>query len=280
MAFCTNCGATVNGAFCPNCGTPAGAPAAQQRPAATAAMAGPAVPAAAQPADPYPPGRRKTSPLVWVLVIVLGLFVLGGIATVAGGYFIYHKVRQAGLDPDLMQRNPGLAVGKLLAAANPDVDVVRTDDGAGTITVRDKKTGKVVTMSFDEAKKGKITFKEEGGEDQSATVEFGASGEKLPSWIPAYPGAKVQGTFSVTGNSAEGEGGTYALTTSDSADKVLAFYQDRLKAAGMTIEMNTTTPQGGMLVAEDSTKKQTATIIIGKGDSDGTSISVTFGVKR
>src|SRR5947209_7107826 len=112
MAFCTNCGASVNGAFCPSCGTPA-----PQRGAAAPPMAGPAMPgpamsgAAAQPAV-FPPVKRKTSPLVWVLVIVLGLFVLGGVITAAAGYFVYHKVRQAGLDPDLIQRNPGLAVGK------------------------------------------------------------------------------------------------------------------------------------------------------------------------
>ena len=276
MAFCTNCGATVNGAFCPSCGTPAGAPSGP--PAAARPAGPPAQPAAAGGA--MPPAKRKTSPIVWVLVIVLGLFVLGGIATVAGGLFIFHKARQAGLDPDLIRRNPGLAVGKMLATANPDVEVVNTDDGAGTITVRDKKTGKVMTMSFDEAKKGKITFKEEGGDNKSATVEFGSSAEKLPSWVPAYPGAKVQGTFSVTGNSSEGEGGTYSLTTPDDAAKVLSFYQDKLKAEGLTIALNTTTPDGGMLVAQDEGKKQNLTVIIGKDGQNGTSVNLTFGVKK
>lgn len=189
MAFCTSCGANVSGAFCPSCGTPVNAPAG----GGNAPAPGMNAPAAAAPqpamAAGYTPVKRKTSPLVWVLVIVLGLFVVGGILTVAGGMFLFHKAKQAGLDPDLLQRNPGLAVSKMIAAANPDVEVLKADDGAGTITVRDKNTGKIMTLSFDEAKKGKITFKEEGS--GTATLNFGASSEKLPSWVPSYPGAKV-----------------------------------------------------------------------------------------
>jgi hypothetical protein len=91
MAFCTACGATVTGAFCNQCGTPA-------------AGAG----AGAQPAPPSPYGQpmptgalplaRKTSPVVWILVIVLGFFVLGGIAIVGMAAFVAHRARQAGLD--------------------------------------------------------------------------------------------------------------------------------------------------------------------------------------
>ena len=227
----------------------------------------------------YPPVKRKTSPLVWILVVVLGLFVLGGIVTVAGGMFLFHKARQAGLDPDLIQRNPGLAVTKMIAAANPDVDVLKTDDGAGTITLRDKKTGKVMTMSFDEAKKGKITFTEEGDGNKTATLNFGTSTGKLPSWVPSYPGGKVQGTFSVTGTGSDGEGGTFAVTTQDSAAKVLAYYQDTLKAQGMTIALNTTAPDGGMVVAQDDAKKQSVTVVVGSG-SEGTTVNVTFGTRK
>ena len=111
---------------------------------------------AAVPAAGAAPVKRKTSPLVWVLVIILGLFLLGAIAVVGTGLFIVHKVRQAGFDPELMRQNPGLAITKMIAKANPDVDVLNTDESSGKITVRDKKTGKVVTMTFDEAKNSKL----------------------------------------------------------------------------------------------------------------------------
>src|SRR6266700_1879214 len=108
MAFCTNCGANVTGAFCNQCGTPArgqGAPQAMSPP-----------PPGPPPAPGVAPIARGTSPIVWVLAIVLGLFVLGFIGVVGTGLFVVHKARQAGLDPALMSRNPGLAMAKLITA--------------------------------------------------------------------------------------------------------------------------------------------------------------------
>lgn len=89
MPFCTTCGAQVAGAFCSQCGTPVSA-AAQEQPMTEASYR--------QPVGPgVPPAPRRTSPIVWVLVIVLGLFVLGGLATVGVIGFGIHRARQAGL---------------------------------------------------------------------------------------------------------------------------------------------------------------------------------------
>jgi len=158
MPFCTTCGANVNGAFCPQCGTPISAASAPPLPLQQPSMPPPyaAQPYAGQPPGMAPmPSTRKTSPLVWVLVIVLGLFFLGIVSIVGFGYYVAHKVKQAGIDPDLWRRNPGLAIGKILAATNPNVEVVRSDEGAGTVTIRDKRTGKETTMTFDQARNGK-----------------------------------------------------------------------------------------------------------------------------
>ncbi len=87
MAFCTNCGANVTGAFCNQCGTPA-------RPGEAAATPS-AVPGA--------PVKRKTHPIVWVLVALLGIGILGFAAVVGAGLFIYKKVQQAGVDPELFR---------------------------------------------------------------------------------------------------------------------------------------------------------------------------------
>jgi nitrate reductase NapE component len=186
MAFCTNCGGTVNGSFCTQCGTPVSAagsapppPPAPQPAAAPAPQAAPPYQAAPgyqpppyqavppyQAAPPYqavPPGARKTSPLIWILVVVLGLFLLGAIAVVGTTIFVAHKVHQ-------VATNPGLAVTRMLAAMNPDLQVLNTDDGAGTITVRDKKTGKVTTMSFDDARNGRFHFTAQDENGKTATM--------------------------------------------------------------------------------------------------------------
>jgi len=271
MAFCTNCGAEITGAFCKQCGTPAGAASAPVPPPPPVMAAAPVVGAA--------PVQRKTSPLVWVLVIILGLFVLGAIGVVGTGLFLVHKVRQAGFDPELMQRNPGLAISKMVASANPDVDVLNTDEGSGKITVRDRKTGKVVTMTFDDAKNGKFSFSAQGDDGKTASLEIGAGADKLPSWVPAYPGAKVEGTFAMNGNGDQGNGGSFGFSTSDAADKVISFYQDKCKELGLNVKMTTHTNEGGMIMAADGGETRTVQAIV-SSSSGQTKVQVIYGMKK
>jgi hypothetical protein len=230
---------------------------------------------------PGPMAPRKTSPIVWILVIVLGFFVVGGIATAGFVYVVVHKAKQAGLDADLLSHNPGLAVAKMIAAANPDAEVLSTDDGAGKITIRDRKSGKVVTMSFDEARKGKFSFEAEGPNHEHASLEFNGNGANIPSDVPVYPGAKAQGNFSVTGNGADGQGtaSQTQFNTSDPASKVLAYYHEKFESSGMKLALNTTSDDGGMLVAEDDPTGRMVTVIVGHG-SEGTTISVTTRSKK
>ena len=277
MAFCTTCGAKVNGAFCTSCGTPVSA--AGQQPPAPAPVP-PAAPAAPSfqppPVQPPPyqaspsfqppppaavPGQRKTSPLVWILVVVLGLFLLGGVAVVGVGVFVAHKVHQAGLDPDLWRRNPGLAASKMIAATNPDVEVLRTDEGNGTITLRNRKDGHVVTMSFNDLQHGRFQMNVRG--DDGGSFQVGGDTSRIPSWIPSYPGSKPEVAFTGSGNG--GEAGTFAFKTSDSPQQVMKFYQDKINDLGLKTYMVANTPDGGT---------------IGAGEQDGRSLNVTVGGSR
>ncbi|HWB86115.1 MAG TPA: hypothetical protein VG675_18370 [Bryobacteraceae bacterium] len=291
MAFCTSCGANVTGPFCAKCGAPSSA-SAQAAPPPSPSVAPPAAPVTPVQAVPQPsyyspgagavtPVKRGTSPIVWVLVIILGLFVLGGIAVVGGGMFLVHKAKQAGLDPELMQRHPGLAVSKMIAAANPDVEVLNTNDSAGTITVRDKKTGQVTTLNFDDAKKGNFKFTAKSNDGGTATMEFGTTDSKAPAWIPSYPGAKMTGTFAVKGNdgNSNGEGGTFQFTTSDSAATVMSFFKDKLTAQGMKINLTTTTDSGSMIMAADEGEKHVATVTASGKPGEETSVAVTYQMK-
>jgi hypothetical protein len=228
---------------------------------------------------PAPP--RKTSPIVWILAIVGGLVVVAILATVGLTFFVVHKVRQAGFDPELMRRNPGLAVSKMVAAANPDVDVVHTDDSTGTITIRDKKTGKVVTMTFDQVKNGQFKMSAQGDDGKSATVEIGGGTGKLPSWVPIYPGSTAQGTFSIRGDADDGsgDGGNFTFTTKDSTSKAMSFYQDKAKAMGMKTNLTSTTEQGGMIIASDEDSKRTLTVVVGGGSGD-TTVNLTYTQKK
>ncbi len=164
----------------------------------------PSVPPSGAPAS----APQKTSGaklLIWILGIIVGLLLLAFGSCAVIGFYAVHKVKQAGFDSDLMKKNPGLATAKMAVSMNPDVEVVSSDDNAGTISVRDKKTGKVTTMKFDSQKKamvitdenGKTTSMTTSGEGANATMEMkssegtmkiGANADKAPDWVPAISG--------------------------------------------------------------------------------------------
>jgi hypothetical protein len=212
MAFCTKCGANVTGVFCQQCGTPAAGAAA----------------AAPPPPVPYgqPPVTRKTSPLVWVLVIVLGIFVLGGLGVAAIVGMVRYRIHQAG-------------------------------------------------VSFDRGRDGRVTVHGKDG-----TVEIGGSDAKLPDWVPVYPGSEGRAKFAMHSSGGSGEeGGVFQFTTTDSADRVKSFYQGKCKDLGLTVNMDTTTSEGGvMIAAEDGGERRSLTVTVG-GHSGQTSVNVMYGRK-
>jgi len=266
MAFCTNCGAQTSGAFCAQCGTPSktgSGPAAGPPPAAAPYNA----PAGVGTAP------RKTSPIVWILVSVACIVVLGFIVVAGTTFFLVRKV----------SRNPGLAMAKLVTTFNPDAEVLKTDEDAGTITVRDRKTGQVVTMNFDDVRKGgRIRFSARDEAGKTATMEIGSSDSKMPSWVPNYPGTNAKPQLTIKGNSNdEGEeAGSVTFTTSDAPAKVMDFYQDKIREAGMKVNLTTHTGEGGMLVAADEANHRGLTVIVTQSGSEGTGVNLTYTNKR
>src|SRR5436305_653940 len=53
------------------------------------------------------------------------------------------------------KKNPGKMAALAVTQANPNVEVVKTNDAAGEITVRNKKTGEEMTIPYSQAKQGK-----------------------------------------------------------------------------------------------------------------------------
>jgi hypothetical protein len=234
----------------------------------------PNMPMPPQPGAPVPPvGTKKTSPLVWILAGVGGFIVLCMIGCGLVVYVGMHKLKEAGFDSDLMQKNPGLAMTKMVTALNPDYQVLSTNDRTGSVTVREKSSGKTITMKFDPDKKTMVVTGENGEE-----VRFGASAtNKMPEWVPVYPGSSPEGAYSV--QSQEGSQGTFTFKTTDAASKVTSYYQDQLRSAGFNVTLVSSGDQGGMLSAEDADKKKT--VIITAGVADGTTTaSVTVSEKK
>lgn len=240
--------------------------------------------------SPMPPAaqpQKKTSIWVWIVGgIVVFLFAIMLTCSV-GGYLLYRGVKSAGFDSELMSKNPGLAMAKMVTAMNKDYETVKTNDREGTITVREKSTGKLITMKFDpdtkkmvivtdDGKQSSVTIGENGVSATSSdgsSVKFGqAVGNTAPSWVPIYPGSSPQGTMSST--NAEGSQNTFTFKSKDDAAKIIAFYSDQLKTAGFSINMTTNTGQGGMVQAADEGKKRTIIVTVGTS-ADGTETGVT-----
>jgi len=287
MAFCTKCGSQFNGRFCESCGAPAPVPGG-------VAAAPQMQPVAASPVAPSGPvAARKTSPIVWILV-AFGVLILLFVGTITiGGIFVVHKARQAGLDPSLWQRNPGLAATKMIAAANPDAEVVSVDERGGTIVVRDKKTGKTIRMNFADIKSGRMTLEADGeqvsvaatGSGESGALEltskdgtarFAAGGAvKITSWLPAYSGAKDAGGMTATG--PDGDSGTYGFKTTDSPASVQQFYESALKKSGFTIQQKVEAGETRILTAEGAGHTVS---LAAASDANQTSVTLTFSPKK
>jgi hypothetical protein len=256
----------------------------------------PPTPPTPVPVPPAPQGSGAKI-LLWIAGIVAALLLICFASCAVLGFYAMHKAKQAGFDSNLMKKNPALATAKMAVTMNPDSELISSDDSNGTIVVRDKKSGKVVTMKFDPQKKSMTVIDENGktsslttsGDGASATMEMkssestvklGAGSDKAPDWVPAYPGATPNSTFSA--DTATEQTGSYGFVTKDSADKVIASYGDSLKANGFTVSNMTTNSNGktgGMVSGEDKTSKRTVVVGIETQD-DGTHVSVTFSVKK
>ena len=221
------------------------------------------------------------------------MLVLGAIVGSMAMYYLAHKAKDAAR---IIEKNPSYAVARIIAAAHPDVDVVSTDEDKGTITVRDKKTGKVMTMNFADAQKGKFVFEQDGqkfaveahGDGDKGSLELkssegsmkfnaGAGAEKMPNWLPAYPGSTPEGSVSM--QNATGTSGSFHFTTKDSVEQVMSYYEDALKKTGLKINTNTVQQNGktslGTLTGEEAGNKRKA-YVTASPTTDGTNVGLTF----
>lgn len=209
-----------------------------------------------QPLTPEAAPKKGMSTVVKVLLgCGVLLFLLVGSCVVVSAYFAKKTLGGISDFAKEMESNPDSAAVKAAALAlrlNPEVEVLSSDPAAGTITVREKKTGKKVTFNLEDIKAGKFSIESDGEKakfdiDASAenggqmkvvtdqgTAVFGAGGGKTPEWIPAYPGGRTEGVANIE---AQGEkSGTFTLRTADPPDTVLAFYESKLKAAGFEVQ--------------------------------------------
>lgn len=249
-----------------------------------------------------PPPQQKSGVLKWVLIGCGSFIIVGIIVVFLGGWFVWNKAKEAGLDPELLQNKPELAIAKMAIAANPDLEFVSSDDAKGLVTVKDKKTGEIVTVSLEDAKNGKIVFKKEGegevtieakGDENKGSLEvksaegsakFAAGAgsiDKLPDWLPVYPDVQLVGSYSA--QNKDGQSGGFHFATKDPPTRIVSFYEDGLKRAGMTVNTNLLQTNGkvsgGMATGEDTGKKRIVSVSAIPNE-EGTQVTVVYEVKQ
>lgn len=197
------------------------------------------------------PKKKGLSPLAWVGIGCGGLLLLAIIAFVIAGAI---GLSWLGGKAKEFEENPAMASAKLMVRMNPELELVEADDEAGTLTIRNKETGEVMTVGLDEIEEGRISFESEDGEEITLGMEegdeegegaftvrdkegntqmrIGAGGEEdIPSWVPRYEGAEAQGTyFSQAGGEVSGG---FSFETADPVDDVLAYFAEALADAGL-----------------------------------------------
>jgi len=242
--------------------------------------------------------KKKGLPvLAWVGIGCGALLLMGVCAIVGGGWYVGHKVKKFAAEAE---KNPEKTAAKLMIQMNPTLELISTDDEAGTISFRNKESGEEVTLSFKEVAGGKgfhLSGKTKdgnfdvstGGDEESknltiktdkGVMKFGAGGE-TPDWIPSYPGAEgVKSTFSTKG--PDGEVGGFGFKTNDDPVDVAAFYKRGLEAAGfaMTVESTTKTANGTQkvmaAVSKQPARQVNIVVTVAKG---GTAVAVQYSAK-
>lgn len=222
------------------------------------------------PPPPATPAPKKGSNKALVIVLCILGFLFLVIAGCVGACF--YGVKKAKDYGEAAQRNPQFAAISLAASFNPDVQVISKDEAANRIKLRNKKTGEVVeidtsaysteniTKALEQFAKGmKLPPPDASGtaeESSSTTVETPSPSNSsappsdkskpaitparaaaladvvktFPNYAPAYPNGTTQ---EATLNTVSGfTAGTYAFTTTDAPEKVVAFYEKKLSAAG------------------------------------------------
>ncbi len=237
--------------------------------------------------------KKGLSPLAWI-GLGIGAFVAVGFAgCLALGVFMYRTgqeaVREAtgseGLSDFVegLQDDPARTAAEAMIRLNPDLDLISTDDTAGTITFRDNRTDEEATLNFADIAEGRFSMTTAEGDvsiDASesaagaASVTFrGPDGEMrfggspnladVPDWLPVYPGGTdAQSAFQTT--SGDTLSGAVASKTTDPARTVVAYYKGVLEDAGYVISAESLTQAGTGAIGAVS----------GEHDAEGRSITV------
>ena len=201
-----------------------------------------------------------------------------------------------------LEDNPGRTLAETAIRMNPELELLSTDDAAGTITFRNIETGEEATLNFEDIAEGRFTMTTTEGEvavdatgessDGAARVTFtGPAGQArlgtnvdlgdLPEWVPVYPGSDVQLPY--VASTPEGQSGMMSGTTVDSVQQVGDFYQSTVEANGFKVGSVSSTQSGTTELRSISATGDDGTVnisVTGQADEDTQFVVMFDGTRR
>ncbi len=240
--------------------------------------------------------KKGLGPLAWIAIGCGVIILVVGIVMVAGGVFLAGKAKDFAEE---MEKNPGLTTARTIVKLNPELEEVAVDEDAGTITVRNTKTGEEITVDFEDLKEGKLSF---SSGDKSVTVDASEEGlsiqteegderlelstgnqvtEDVPEWVPVWPGAELEGRSTM--RHSGGLNGGFQLVAPVATAEAVEFYRSRLDGQGFDVRVSTYATDegdGGMVNAADEAGGRTVVVIISSRADGGSDVRVNYALER
>ena len=229
MAFCTNCGSTMdsNSHFCTKCGK-----AVSTTPAGTAAVGTAPAQTYTPPAQTYTPGTPAPSGggsnVLKIVLIVLGIFVFLGILSTAGMIYAAHKIKNR-------------IRSSVYATENGRNTTVDTPFGRATTSHSDARTvAHQMGVDVYPGAQGGESSTAQFGNMTTATIKLTTSDsvEKVASFYKSrFPNAMMtsndNGKFTLVGSDKEG---TLTITAEPAGDQTRI---EIAKVGGLKINVQT-----------------------------------------
>jgi len=220
--------------------------------------------------------EKKGMPVwAWFAIGCAGLAVLVLVVVIALGAFAVKKVHEVAGD---FEKNPEMAAARLVVKVNPELELVSENEDDGTMVVRDKKSGKEITVDVSKLAKGNFSFETEEGhveisadedngrltiESEKGKVVIGGEDSELPSWVPVPEGIEAESQFAMS-DDASSKGGA-SLKGDLDVETLKTFYEKALADAGFKVKKNSFSGEGQPMLT-----------LQGSGGPEGRTITVTI----
>lgn len=168
---------------------------------------------------PGPEVKKKGMPaLAWVGIGCGGIVLIGIVCFALAAFWGFKKVKEVAKE---LAANPGKASAEFVVASNKDLEKVSENDETGEMTIRIKSSGQQLTLKYDDLAKGRVMVKDKDGN----VTQLGLGDlERVPAWIPRYPGAMEEASL-MQSEDAKQMTGMLSFTTNSSADDIRKFYE-------------------------------------------------------